>query len=179
MLGLVRHTVSLAQPADDWPMLFHTERQRIAEATGDAQLTIEHVGSTAVQGLPAKPILDIAILLELEPMLGRLKSALQDIGYIDRGDRGSDGGHLFVRDSQPNVRTHHVHVVRCGDPAWTNYLCFRDALRASPELKRRYAALKRRLAAQFSDNRAAYTESKAAFIQEALVRAHAAERDSL
>ena len=168
MLGLRRHIVSLVEAGGDWLVFFDAERENIVKAAADIGLAIEHIGSTAVPGLPAKPILDIGILLARDEDLEALKRALTRIGYIDRGDKGSEGGYLFVRECEPNVRTHHVHVIGWGDIAWQNYLRFRDALRSDAILRQRYASLKRDLADQFADNRAAYAKAKTAFIRDTL-----------
>ncbi len=127
-------------------------------------VAIEHVGSTSVPGLPAKPILDIALALAdalTAPTIDRLTA----IGYIDCGDKGGDGGHLLVKESSPGVRTVHLHVVAHGDDNWRAYMIFRDALRRCPPLRDAYAALKRHLAAQLPDDRPRYTASKHGFIQ--------------
>lgn len=132
---------------------------------GHLVLDIQHVGSTAVAGLDAKPILDLAVAVTSIAMIPRCGPLLCRIGYIDRGDGGADGGYLFVKESVPDVRTHHVHVVAIDDPQWRNYLLFRDTLRADGELRTRYAELKQDLQKQFAQDRQSYTAAKHAFIR--------------
>jgi GrpB-like predicted nucleotidyltransferase (UPF0157 family) len=93
---------------------------------------------------------------------------LTGIGYIYRGDGGDEGGHLFVRESSPDVRTIHVHVVEHHGTQWRNYLLFRDLLRQNPAIRKRYAELKRELGNRFQDDRGSYTAAKHAFIRRIL-----------
>jgi GrpB-like predicted nucleotidyltransferase (UPF0157 family) len=134
-------------------------------------LDAQHVGSTSVPDLPAKPILDIAVLIESLDALHGLIEKLTSAGYVYRGDVGDNGGHLFVRESQPDVRVAHVHVLVRDDPQWPRYLLFRDLLRGSEALRKRYAGLKQQLAQQHTDDRRSYTAAKDAFIREALAQA--------
>ena len=90
---------------------------------------------------------------------------LEGLGYIYRGDGGDEGGHLFVFESQPDIRTIHLHVVEHGGVQWANYLRFRDLLRGDFDLRNRYAALKQELAKRFPADRKSYTASKHNFIR--------------
>lgn len=168
MLGLHRQSLLLEESSLEWPIAFRTEKARIEHAVPEIDLTVEHIGSTAVPRLPAKPIIDIALLLARTTYLDCLRSGLVAIGYIDRGDKQSEGGHLFVRECEPDVRTHHVHVIFEGDSAWAQYLQFRDALRADTGLRQRYAALKQSLIRDLGNDRAAYRRAKTEFIHDAL-----------
>lgn len=131
---------------------------------------MEHVGSTAVPGVEAKPIIDIAVATTERGIIEDLKQPLADLGYIDRGDGGQDGGYLFVKESSPEFRTHHLHIVEKGDPQWSRYLEFRDTLKASGTIRRQYSELKRTLAMSCSEDRRRYTASKDEFISEVLRR---------
>jgi GrpB-like predicted nucleotidyltransferase (UPF0157 family) len=93
---------------------------------------------------------------------------LTAIGYIDRGDQGSAGGYLLVKESEPEVRTVHLHIVEDNDAKWFEYLRFRDALRSDAVLREQYANLKLRLARQYPADREAYTDAKDAFIHKVL-----------
>ena len=144
--------------------MFACERARIVCAAGGIDIVVEHIGSTSVAGLLAKPIIDIAILLRCESHRDALNAALCSIDYIDCGDKGAGSGHLFVRDCQPNVRTHHTHVVGHDDPAWSRWLAFRDALREDARIRAEFSCLKRALAQLLGNDRPAYTEAKSAFV---------------
>ena len=93
---------------------------------------------------------------------------LTAIGYIYRGDGADSGGHLFVWESEPDVRTIHLHVVASDDAQWRNYLRFRDLLRQDPALRKRYGELKQALRSEFPDDRKSYTDSKHDFIRSIL-----------
>ncbi len=163
-LGLHKQRVELVAHRETWRASFVRHRQRIALALGERVARIEHIGSTSVPGLAAKPVIDIAVLVHADTHFFDIITDLCSAGYYYRGDKGSNGGLLFVHESAAKVRTHHLHVVRPGDPAFARYLLFRDALRAESTLRSAYAQLKHRLAEQFPNQREAYTAAKADFI---------------
>jgi GrpB-like predicted nucleotidyltransferase (UPF0157 family) len=163
--GLKRHTVRVVEHRPEWAELFGAEARDLRLAAGELAEDIQHVGSTAVPGLPAKPIIDVAIAIRSRTAIPELAERLVDDGYIDRGDGGQNGGWLLVKESAPNIRSFHVHIVERSDPQWGNYLAFRDALRQDATLRDRYAALKRGLAAQFAGDRKSYTKAKHEFIR--------------
>jgi GrpB-like predicted nucleotidyltransferase (UPF0157 family) len=125
--------------------------------------SVEHVGSTAVPGLEAKPTIDLmAPVHDLE----RARSCfdpLSELGYVPAPHRPFL--HWFCKPS-PAVRTHHLFLLEPTHPEWQARLAFRDRLRSDPDAARRYVALKRLLAARFPDDREAYTEGKSGFISE-------------
>jgi GrpB-like predicted nucleotidyltransferase (UPF0157 family) len=118
--------------------------------------------------LPAKPILDLAAAVGTWEVIPELVQRLIGIGYIYRGDSGDEGGHLFVMESSPDVRTIHVHVVEHHGPQWRNYLLFRDLLRQNPAIRKQYAELKQDLGNRFRDDRGAYTAATHDFIRRIL-----------
>jgi len=168
MLGLKRDTVQVVTYHADWHDLFEQERRVLHKHIGHLVVDIQHVGSTAVPGLDAKPILDIAVAVASVTVIPQCRPLLCALGYLDRGDAGIDGGYLFVKESAPDVRTHHLHIVARDDPRWGNYLRFRDVLKADETLRTRYATLKKAVQEQFSQDRKAYTASKHTFIQDIL-----------
>ncbi len=170
MIGLERGTVRVVPPDDEWPVAFARERHCLCTRIGHLVLDIQHVGSTAVPGLAAKPIIDIAAAVASRADLPRCRPLLIALGYLDRGDRGRKGGYVFAKESAPDVRTHHLHIVTIDDPQWANYLRFRDRLRADVALRTEYACLKRRLQGRFGCDRQGYTEAKDAFIRRVLAK---------
>jgi GrpB-like predicted nucleotidyltransferase (UPF0157 family) len=168
MIGLQRHTVRLAEHHPGWKALAADACESLRRAGGDLVVAIEHVGSTAIPGLPAKPILDIAVAVPTLDVVPALVERFTQAGYIYRGDAGDGGGHLFIREPEPEVRSVHVHVVQHGDSQWHNFILFRDTLRDDADVRQRYADLKRNLAERFRDDRRSYTAAKNAFIQEIL-----------
>jgi GrpB-like predicted nucleotidyltransferase (UPF0157 family) len=163
-LGLAYGTVALAESDPTWPERFTCLATPMREALGELALAIEHIGSTAVPGLLAKPILDIAVGCGRSATVDLFRAALEPLGYLFRGDQGNEGGLLFVLEDRPSHRIAHVHVVEYGGAQWARYLAFRDRLRADAELRDAYAALKRRLAEQYANNRAGYTAAKDGFV---------------
>jgi GrpB-like predicted nucleotidyltransferase (UPF0157 family) len=168
MIGLKRHTVRVVEHNPGWASLFDNEADGIRHAGGSLVLDVQHVGSTAVFGLPAKPVLDIAVAIGTSGDIPELAKRLMAIGYIDRGDAGRDGGYLLVRDSEPEVRTVHLHIVEQTDRQWSHYVAFRDILRRDAGIREEYGELKKRLAAVYPNDRKHYTDSKNAFIQRVL-----------
>ncbi|MDH2386546.1 GrpB family protein [Bradyrhizobium sp. CER78] len=157
----------------NWPVLFAQERARIAQALGVFALAIEHVGSTAVPGLPSKPIIDLLVgVPSLEEAKQRCIAPLEALGYIYMPDYASWlPGELFFRKGPPGPWTHHLHVTEPSHPRWEALVVFRDYLRAHPEAARAYADIKRGLAASSKDNIGAYRNGKTAFIQETTAKA--------
>ena len=168
MIGLKRGTVRVVSSANEWPLAFAQERHCLCTRLGHLVLDIQHIGSTAVPGLAAKPIIDIAVAVASRADVQRCRPLLVALGYLDRGDRGRKGGYVFVRERAPEVRTHHLHMVTSDDPQWANYLRFRDRLRVDAALREEYAALKWKLQERFAGDRQGYTAAKDAFIRRVL-----------
>ena len=151
-----------------WPQLFRTAATALRESLGDVALRIDHIGSTAVVGLDAKPIIDIQIsLASLEP-LGVFKLPIERAGYVHRADNPERTKRYF-RERTGERRTH-VHVRRAGSFSEQFALLFRDYLRAHPGRARQYAALKHELAARYAtpEQRHRYVEAKAPFTWETI-----------
>lgn len=167
-LGLQRGRVSVVPDYPGWRESFKTEREALLADAQGLLLEVEHVGSTTVPGLPAKPIIDIVAGVSSRETIPVLAEILTTSRWIDLGDKGESGGHLFVKESEPEVRTHHLHVVVYGDLQWRSYLAFRDRLLDDESLKEQYAALKRDLLSTFVEDRSAYTKGKARFVRSVL-----------
>lgn len=166
-LGLPRGTVAVGDYDPRWPALFAAEAARLRAALGELARHLEHVGSTAVPGLAAKPVIDLALGFDSEAELAELTPKLIALGYTTFGDRRGDGDWFFAHGPEA-ARTHYLHAERYGGARWTNYLRLRDRLRAEPSLRDAYAQLKRELAAKFPGDREAYTRGKEPFIQRVL-----------
>src|SRR5262245_5354343 len=102
MVGLKRGMVQVVAYQAEWPDLFEHEQRVLHQLLGHFVLDIQHVGSTAVPGLDAKPIIDIAVAVASLAVIPRCQPLLCAFGYLDRGDAGRDGGYLFVKESTPN-----------------------------------------------------------------------------
>jgi GrpB-like predicted nucleotidyltransferase (UPF0157 family) len=156
-----------------WPAMFEQERAKLDAALGSLAVAIEHVGSTAVPGLAAKPIIDLLVgVRSLEEARSRCIEVLQALGYTYMPEYQSWlPDELFFRKGIPGPWTHHVHVMQPANPGWERRLLFRDYLRAHPDAADAYTSLKRRLAATFKDDIAAYRTGKDAFVQAAMAKA--------
>lgn len=165
-IGLRSGAVVVAPYDPEWTDEFVAERARLAAALGGVACEIEHVGSTAVPGLAAKPVIDMLGGPPPESALEPYVRAFTGAGYEYRGEYGLPGREYFVRSDAAGARTHHLHLVVLGGGHWVRHLAFRDALRADAGARERYAALKHRLAAQHGDDRDAYTDAKSAFIDD-------------
>lgn len=153
-----------------WPMMYEEERRTILRAIGSEVIAIEHVGSTAVPGLAAKPVLDILVGIRRLSGAPTCVAPLKEIGYEyvpELEDRFPD--RRFFDKGPPGRRTAHIHMVEFGGPFWMRHVLFRDYLRGHPEQAVAYGDLKTGLAARFGADREGYTEAKTGFI-------HAAER---
>jgi GrpB-like predicted nucleotidyltransferase (UPF0157 family) len=176
MLGLRRGIVTLAPHDSSWVAEFHELAVTIRSQTGLSAERVQHVGSTSVEGLHSKPILDIVLGSESPEMVDELAAALVRVGYIDRGFGEGSNGRLLVMESAPNVRIAHVHIVQYETQDWRDYMVFRDALRGDSQLRLKYAELKRDLAVRFATDRQSYTSGKETFIRAVVDAAQAGTR---
>jgi GrpB-like predicted nucleotidyltransferase (UPF0157 family) len=151
-----------------WADLFEEERARLAPIFDGRAVAIEHVGSTSVPGLCAKPIVDVLVGVRELELTEEQIAAMAELGYQFLCEHGLPGRLFFKKEP----RTHHVHVVEHGGDHWERHLLFRDTLRSDPEERRRYDEFKRRLAAE-GHPREVYTELKTPFIREVEARARA------
>ena len=155
--------VQLVSYDASWPARFEAEKALLEEAIGRwVTGGIHHVGSTAVPGLAAKPVIDILVGVEDLPSSRACFGELAKLGYQYALYR-TEKMHWFCKPS-PLHRTHHLHLVPTGSRRYREELAFRDLLRARPELTERYQTLKQQLAAEHRNDREAYTDGKQAFI---------------
>jgi GrpB-like predicted nucleotidyltransferase (UPF0157 family) len=160
--------VELVEHDPGWAKLYEQEATKLSAIFDGAVVGIEHIGSTAVPHLCAKPIIDVLVGLRELQLDDEQIAAMESLGYAYLGEHGLPG-RLFFR-KEP--RTHHVHVVEHRGEHWERQLTFRDALRADPDERRRYDEYKRALAAE-GHPREVYTELKTPFIREVEARARA------
>jgi GrpB-like predicted nucleotidyltransferase (UPF0157 family)/predicted kinase len=151
-----------------WPGEFEAERAQVAAALGDLALEIHHIGSTAVPGLDAKPIIDAMVTVRHLDDAVDCIAPLQVLGYAFV-DYPQNTDRRFFRKGRP--RTHHLHIVEAGGRSLAAHLAFRDALRADADLRREYQDLKHALHTMYKHDRATYSESKSAFVQRVLAHA--------
>jgi len=148
-----------------WPQRFESLRAPLAAALGDVALAIEHVGSTAVAGLAAKPIVDMDVVVA-RGQVGTAIERLASLGYEHKGDLGVPGREAMRHP--PGAPRHHLYVCPEGNLALANHLAVRDYLRANVDAARAYSELKRRLAVTFADDVDGYVDAKTPLILEIL-----------
>jgi GrpB-like predicted nucleotidyltransferase (UPF0157 family) len=147
-----------------WPKMFESEKQILASVlAGWLAGPIEHIGSTAVPGLPAKPVIDIMVAVRDLSSSRPAIEALLPLSYC-YFDYKAEVMHWFCKPSDFE-RTHHLHLVPFKSDLWYERLAFRDSLRLDEETRRAYMKLKLMLASEFRDDREAYTDAKTEFIQ--------------
>jgi GrpB-like predicted nucleotidyltransferase (UPF0157 family) len=147
-----------------WPQQFEAARAEILTAVGHLVLRLEHIGSTSVPGLAAKPIIDMMASVQHLQDGHTAQPALAALGY-ELVETGMPNRLFFQRRAGPGISTHHLHVVSQDSWATRNELLLRDYIRGHPEQARRYGALKQRLARERGRGEA-YTRAKTALIQE-------------
>ncbi len=159
-------SVRITEYQEAWPSQYAQVATELGSAFVPHAFALEHIGSTAVPGLCAKPVLDIvlgaATLHEVEVHIPAL--ARRGYAYRPEYETQIPGRRYFVREEGETLRVH-LHAVVLGGAHWLHHLGFRDALREDHGLMQSYAALKRHLAARHPDDKAAYTEAKAPFIR--------------
>ena|SRR5436305_12654666 len=164
-LGLERGTVTLLPHREEWHQLFADGRDHILDAIGDHSFPVEHIGSTAICGIVAKPILDIMIgTPEYTPELPFV-AALEAIGYEYKGENGVPERHFFGKGVP---RTVHLNVVRFGGKFWLSHTAFREYLKHDRNAALEYERLKLSLAERFANDRESYTNGKLAFVEKIL-----------
>lgn len=165
-LGLARGTVRIVKYRPGWQVSFEKERRLLQKHLGGRIVAIEHIGSTAVPGLSAKPILDIAVGVHRVKDVRPIQKIFEKLGY-ERPHAYNRQNIMFAKgpDSQ---RTVYVHVMRYKGCIWKKDLAFRDWLRTHTSDRKAYQAMKVRLAEQYRDDRSSYTSIKKRFIRKIL-----------
>ncbi len=162
MLGLEKGVVRLVPYSSEWIRYFEQEKGALHAALGDKILDIQHVGSTSIPGMLAKPIVDIAIAVADFDEARACIPQLESLGYEYKGEFGIPRRHYFVKG---DPRLFHLHMSEIDSLEWQNTLLFRDYLRDHPGAASEYAQLKQQLAARFPQDREAYLDGKSEFVQ--------------
>lgn len=161
--------VIIQRYSSEWPEQFLAAREQLLAAFVPIPVMIEHIGSTAVPGLAAKPVIDLLLgavsLAQIESRIGPLERL--GYRYVSRYERELPTRRYFVRTADDGSRQH-VHGVVIGSDLWRDHLTFRDRLRDEPTLRAQYQSLKLQLAERFADDKIAYTAAKAPFIRSVL-----------
>ncbi|HST52911.1 MAG TPA: D-glycero-beta-D-manno-heptose 1-phosphate adenylyltransferase [Pyrinomonadaceae bacterium] len=172
--GWKRQPVQVADYDTRWPEMFEAECGRIVEAIGPHVVAVEHVGSTSVPNLAAKPIIDIMAGVRSLADAPLCVTPLHKIGfeYVPKAELLTPERRFF-RKGERGAGTHHLHMVEHGGKFWQEHLLFRDYLRAHTEAAREYEHLKRELAARHGAQRNSYTDGKRDFVVSVVEKARA------
>jgi GrpB-like predicted nucleotidyltransferase (UPF0157 family) len=178
MFKMENNTIVVVPYSDSWAITFQQLATVLNNRLKDFIISIEHVGSTSVPGLAAKPIIDLDILIKDKSQSQQVISILGELGYTHRGDLGIPGREAFFRDSDQTPidgagtqwPAHHLYVCLEDSMSLKNHLRFRDFLRAHPETALQYGALKSALAAKYPNDIDNYVEGKTAFITAVLAQ---------
>lgn len=175
MLGLEKGKLNFVPYNREYSRLFAAEKELLKNTVGNYILDIQHIGSTSIPGIIAKPILDIAIAVKnFEAAAAVCIKPIENLGYIYMGEYGLARRHFFIRGS--NRRTHNLHVWEINSNGWKRQILFRDYLIKHPEIAKQYVDLKLKLLEQYRDDRDKYQDGKSEFI-ESIERLAALEKE--
>ncbi|MBQ8575065.1 MAG: GrpB family protein [Clostridia bacterium] len=149
-----------------WKSDFENIKKEIYAAIGDLIISIEHVGSTSVEGLSAKPCIDIDVVIKDYSVFDTVVGRLFAIGYLYEGNLGIEGREAFKYSDKPHLQTHHLYVCPQHSEELHRHITFRDFLRSNPEAVKRYGAVKEKAAQLFPDDIEKYIEYKSSCIEE-------------
>ncbi len=158
--------VEVVPPDPAWAQTFEEEAGQITAALGDEVVAVHHIGSTAIPGISAKPIVDFLVEVHRIEAVDDLSGAMTERGYEAWGEHGLPGRRFFMR-GRGSRRVCHIHVFQEGTREAERHLAFRDYMVSHPEDARAYGCLKERLAKEFSTDIEAYMDGKDAFIKDA------------
>ena len=159
----MRVTVVAHDPV--WQRDFEEEADHITRALGEIVVFLHHIGSTAIPGILAKPIIDILLEVDDISRLDEKRSAMAQLGYEVMGEFGIPGRRYFRKDNAAGQRTHHVHAFQADSPEVERHLAFRDYMIAHPVEAQSYSSLKQRLAREHPEDIEAYMDGKDPFIK--------------
>lgn len=165
-------TVVISPYSAEWPVCFRAVREELLSVFAPIEVAVEHIGSTAVPGLAAKPVIDVLLGARA---LADVESRIEPLGehgysYVQKYERELPMRRYFVKPAATSLRVH-LHAVELGSLLWQEHLAFRDALRTDATLSSRYQSLKLRLAEEFAADKSAYTVAKGPFIRSVLATA--------
>lgn len=159
--------VTIVEYRPEWQQMFEDEKRVLQTVLGDVSSQIEHIGSTAIDGLAAKPIIDIMVGLEdfsvADDLVPRVEALAYE--YIKKYEAVMPFRRFFIKE-QNGIRTHHIHMVEIGSEFWERHILFRDYLRQNPHVATNYASLKKELAEREWKDVNEYADAKTEFIRD-------------
>lgn len=165
MIGLKRGTVKLVPYEPIWTQEFKEEKKRLTTILGDLVVDIQHIGSTSIPGISAKPIIDIDVGVKSSGDFPKCMEILERNGYEFRKNGSRVNSYMLFAKGPQNNRTHYIHVVKFNGEMWKHDLLFRDFLSKHRKEAMQYEDLKNDLEKRFADDRGSYTKNKKEFIR--------------
>ena len=169
----MKRPVRIVDYNSQWSILFEKEKCLVLSVIGQYVVGIEHIGSTAVAGLGAKPIIDIMIAVYSLSEADKCIEALERVGYkyVSEHEVSMPERRYFNKGKPPKEQHYHIHMVDVTSDFWKRHLLFRDYLRKHPEIAHEYFKMKKRLAAEYGSDREGYTGAKTSFIEKVVAKA--------
>jgi len=164
IVGLPFDKLFLIEYREEWISIFKEEKNKISDLLSQYKHDVEHIGSTAIPGMIAKPIIDIMVGMEENVDLAAIAQLLETIGFENFGECGR-AGRIFMVKGKPENCIHHLHLVEKRSKYWSNNLIFREYLKNNRCAADKYRNLKLDLAEQFPDNRFMYRTLKSEFVE--------------
>jgi len=161
----MRRTIKVVPYDPQWPDLFSEEAEDLKDIFGMEIVAVHHVGSTAIPGIRAKPIIDVLVVVRHLSLVDCFNEEMRARGYIPKGEFGIAGRRFFIKGTETE-RTHHLHIFESSHPAVEGHVAFRDYLRAHPEAAQAYGDLKTELAKDFRRDIENYMAGKDALVKE-------------
>jgi GrpB-like predicted nucleotidyltransferase (UPF0157 family) len=171
-LGIDKYSVALQPHNENWIIEFEKEKAILQSILYNIDIEIAHVGSTAIKGLSAKPIIDIVLGVKNIEKIKAVAEVLEQNGYITKNHIDDRGVIFAAKENAPNCRTHHVHICVIGSQRWNEQVYFKMYLLEHPNIITEYENLKKGLAVKYFNNRTEYTAAKDSFIKSVLAKAY-------
>jgi GrpB-like predicted nucleotidyltransferase (UPF0157 family) len=167
-LGMQRGVVKLSEHDESWHKIFLSEKEKLQEVLGDNVLGIEHIGSTAIDRIRAKPILDILVGVKVLGEPEEYSNDLQKLDYLFRTDYREKQQHIFFVKGPEENRTHYLKVTTFDSDFWKEHIIFRNFLNKNTEYAKKYEGLKIQLMEKYQGKRIPYTDGKKIFVEKIL-----------
>jgi len=178
MIGQHKRNLTVVPYQSGWKELFEREADLLHHALGGKALRIEHIGSTSIPGMAAKPIIDIIVVVDTLTLTQKLIPVLEALGYEYKMHDTIPERMFFAKESSPEYRTHHLSLTEQGSGFWKNYLAFRNYLRAHDQVAAEYVDLKKHLAELYAQTQQLDREGKSEFVGRVLELAGKEEEES-
>lgn len=162
-MALKRGIVELAEYNSNWKKEYEKEEKLLKEVLGDRIIEIHHIGSTSIEGLKAKPVIDILVVINSLDEITEIEEMLKPYDYENRGQQGVPDRYFFAK-SPEDARSHYIHFVEPNSKTYYNQVYFKKYLIEHPEYIKKYCDLKQELAEKYADERPKYTAGKNEFI---------------